>query len=188
MSRENDKVYFIWVNGKCTRSNFYKTMDFYLAFAILMAPTIDGETILNEIMIHPSWSLWATCTGLVENPANLWSVVALKTAVPTHSSSGRGSQRWQAGLIRYITSSYINTHMMLLYFFGNCLIITTWNSFKRNTTQSCSRERLRLQASGMHKRPTSEEQEHKRQVKDKRFGRGYLMWPKGIGSAFSPWT
>ena len=60
--------------------------------------------------------------------------------------------------------------------------------FKRNTTQSCSRERLRLQASGMHKRPTSEEQEHKRQVKDKRFGRGYLMWPKGIGSAFSPWT
>ena len=118
----------------------------------------------------------------------LWSVVALKTAVPTHSSSGRGSQRWQAGLIRYITSSYINTHMMLLYFFGNCLIITTWNSFKRNTTQSCSRERLRLQASGMHKRPTSEEQEHKRQVKDKRFGRGYLMWPKGIGSAFSPWT
>ena len=60
----------------------------------------------------------------------LWSVVALKTAVPTHSSSGRGSQRWQAGLIRYITSSYINTHMMLLYFFGNCLIITTWNSLR----------------------------------------------------------
>lgn len=41
-------------------------------FAILMAPTIDGETILNEIMIHPSWSLWATCMGLVENPANFY--------------------------------------------------------------------------------------------------------------------
>ena len=47
-------------------------MDFYLAFAILMAPTIDGETILNEIMIHPSWSLRPTCMGLVENPANFY--------------------------------------------------------------------------------------------------------------------
>lgn len=60
----------------------------------------------------------------------LQSVVALKTAVPTRSSSGWGSQRWQAGLTRYITSSYISTHMMLLYFFGNCLIITTWNSLR----------------------------------------------------------
>lgn len=75
MSRENDKVYFIWVNEKCARSNFFKTMDFYLAFAILMAPTIDGETILNEIMIHPSWSLRPTCMGLVENPANFYGLL-----------------------------------------------------------------------------------------------------------------
>lgn len=60
----------------------------------------------------------------------LWSVVALKTAVPTHFSSGWGSQRRQAGLIRYITISYISTHMMLLYFFGKCLIVTTWNCLR----------------------------------------------------------
>lgn len=118
----------------------------------------------------------------------LWFVVVLKTAVPTHSSSGWGSQRWQAGLIRYITSSHINTHMMLLYFLGNCLIMTTWNSLRGTPLRAAAGERLRLQASGMHKRPISEEQEHKRQVKDNRFGRGHLMWPKGIGSAFSPWT
>lgn len=70
----------------------------------------------------------------------LWFVVVLKTAVPTHSSSGSGSQRWQAGLIRYITSSHINTHMMLLYFFGNCLIMTTWNSLRGTPLRAAAGE------------------------------------------------
>lgn len=53
VSHENDKVYFIWVHEKCARS-ISKPWTFYLAFAILMAPTTDSGTILNEIMIHPS--------------------------------------------------------------------------------------------------------------------------------------
>lgn len=42
-----------------------------LVLAILTkTASASSETILNEIMIHPSWSLWATGMGLVENPAN----------------------------------------------------------------------------------------------------------------------
>lgn len=41
-----------------------------LVFAILTKPTSASETILNEIVIHPFWSLWATSMGLAENPAS----------------------------------------------------------------------------------------------------------------------
>lgn len=42
-----------------------------LVLAILTkTASASSETILNEIMIHPSWWLWATGMGLVENPAN----------------------------------------------------------------------------------------------------------------------
>lgn len=114
----------------------------------------------------------------------LQSVVALKTAAPTRSSrSGLGSQRWQAGLTRYITSSYISTHDASL-FLWELSHHHDMKLFKRNTTQSRSREGLRLWASGMHRRPTSEEQEHER-GQHNRFGRWYLMWPKGTGCFFS---
>lgn len=69
----------------------------------------------------------------------LWSVVALKTAVPTHFSSGWGSQRRQAGLIRYITIS-LHQHTHDASISSKCLIVTTWNclrgTLRWNTTQS----------------------------------------------------
>lgn len=78
----------------------------------------------------------------------LQSVVALKTAAPTRSSSsGLGSQRWQAGLTRYITSSYISTHDASL-FLWELSHHHDMKLFKRNTTQSRSREGLRLQPLG----------------------------------------
>lgn len=44
--------------------------DFLFAFDASMKPPSASETVLNEMMIHPSWSLWTTCTGLVENLAH----------------------------------------------------------------------------------------------------------------------
>lgn len=45
-----------------------------IAFAILMRSISVNESILNEYTILPSWSLWATYMGSVENPATLSEV------------------------------------------------------------------------------------------------------------------
>lgn len=48
----------------------FENRDILLVFGISMKPISASETILNEIMIHLSWSLWTTGMGLVENPAD----------------------------------------------------------------------------------------------------------------------
>lgn len=98
-------------------------MKFYL-FALLMRPTSASETVLNEIMMQPSRSLWATSRGSVENPVNFTVCSDSKNCGPRPLLLWWGNQGRQAGLARHITSRG-STHTRVLYFLRRCLIGTT---------------------------------------------------------------
>lgn len=109
----------------------------------------------------------------------LQSVVTLRAVVPDPSFSGWENPGQQPGLTRYITSSWIKTHMMVLYFLGNCLIGTTWNSLQEHHSE-LQQGKTGCRLLGCTKKVLP----GKNRVKDNRSCRGYLMWPKGTGSIF----
>lgn len=97
-------------------------MKFYL-FALLMRPTSASETVLNEIMMQASRSLWATSRGSVENPVNFTVCSDSKNCGPRPLLLWWGTKGGR--LASQDTSHPGDPHTRVLYFLRRCLIGTT---------------------------------------------------------------
>lgn len=135
-----------------------------------MKPRSDSETILNEFVLHPSWSSWATWIGSWGKfQSLLWP---LRTRVLECSSYGVGSRKRQAGM---------NQHSSL----ASEAVPSASNEALKRTTQSCTEKDWSCSLLRYTKDTPAKNKNIKEKSKTEGFAEGKsLTWPKGLGTIF----
>lgn len=153
----------------------YQNPGVWIAFAILIKPINASETILNEYMIHSSWSLWATYMG----SATFTIRSGCKNYCPWPASPLDGGT-WPWTHRTYL----LDWRMYNGFLFPQKLPYPCTLSFSRTPFQSCSKDWrccfLRCREDISVKEKLTKDKSNTTDFA----GRTSIVWHKRIGSVF----